>query len=172
MRSFRGDAQAGGGVWSDVTTVDGVVYTSSLAPGPARNEVAKRILKSNERRAAILDPAIDELREIVSMHEPIELICSVAVPTSVSFDPRGNRPDDATETVTWPARIEYLLGVALSVAPGTGSTPTDVTQRVMDLLDDVFDAARATNFLDSIETSSLLDNEALDAVANDLTNAW
>ena len=121
-----------------------------------------RLKQALAERAQRLHPAVDELRALVCSHEPIELMLSVAVPTSLSFERRGPRPDDAEETVTWPAKIEYLLGLALSAPPATGSTPKEVTDRVMDLIDDIFDAARAEHMMKSFDAQAS-DDVGLDA---------
>jgi hypothetical protein len=149
MRAFRDGLRERADLWAGSTVTDGVVFTASLPPGPERQARVAELQQELEGQAAGLTPAVDELRELVGGHEPVELIMSVALPTSLAFDPRGPRPDDAAETVTWPAKLEYLLGVALSLPPGSGSTPHEVTDLVMAVIDDIFDAAIAKTMVDS-----------------------
>jgi hypothetical protein len=98
-----------------------------------------------------LESAVRALRSVVAAHEPVELISSIAIPTSLGFRGKGPAVDDAGETVTWPAKIEYLVGVALSLPPGAGSTPNEVTERVIELLGDVFDAVHARHMIESFD---------------------
>lgn len=149
-------------MWASTTTVDGVTFREAIVPGPDRALAIARIRDHFEALAETLQPAVDALRDLVASHEPVELISSVAIPAMLGF--RGNGPsvDDAPETVTWSAKIEYLVGVALSLPPGTASTTTDVTDEAIDLLGDVFDAVQARNMVDSFARPTT-GNQGLDA---------
>lgn len=131
-----------------------MTFCELIAPGPDRDRAVAQIREHLEALAGTLQPAVDALRALVASHEPVELISSIAIPTSLGFRAEGPSVDDATETVTWAAKIEYLVGVALSLPPGTGSTPTEVTDRVIHLLGDVFDAVRARHMVDSSRAST------------------
>jgi hypothetical protein len=93
-------------------------------------------------RAAKLDKLADELREIVVQHDPVQLIPSIAVPAAASFSNPTSR-DDATDTFSVPAKIEYLVGLALTGPRGTAPVTREVTQEVTWLIASVFSAADA-----------------------------
>ena len=150
VRSFQRDAAMPVNIWGERSASDGVVYTAALPPGPAREAATLRLRETLARRARGLDVAADELRTLVCSHEPVELISSVAIPTSMSVVGQG-LGGDAGDTVTWPAKVEYPFGVALSAPAGSGSTPPEVTDRVMTLIDDIFDAARFKHVADSLD---------------------
>lgn len=149
-RSFRRDAGGPHAIWDQSTTAAGVVFTPTLAPGPEREALLAEFQAELRARAEGLVPAVTDLHALVSTHEPIEFLSAIAVPTSMDLHAAGSRDDDARETVTWPAKVEYLVGLALAVPPGSGPTPDDVTRRAMSLIDDIFDAIRAKQMLDSV----------------------
>jgi len=92
-------------------------------------------------RSSNLYDLADELRELVLRHDPTQLIPSIAVPAAMSIGvPTG---DDATQTFSVPAKIEYLVGLALTGPPGTADVPTEVTRKATELLASVFSAADA-----------------------------
>jgi hypothetical protein len=133
----------------------------ALPPGASREQMIATIREHFEALVPRLDSAVEDLRELVAAHEPVQLISSVAIPTGMRLMASGDSLADATDTVSWPAKIEYLVGVALSVPAGSGPTPTAITQRVMDLVSDVFDAAYAKEMLASFDRQPT-GNAALD----------
>lgn len=151
MGSFRPDAGGPAALWDRSSTAAGVVLTPALPPGAEREAVLEGFKAELCGRAALVDEAVTELMGLVATHEPIEFLSAVAVPTSMGLNTRGSRDDDAGETVTWPAKVEYLVGLALAAPPGAGPTQTDVTRRAMSLVDDIFDGVRAKQMLDSFD---------------------
>lgn len=142
-------------MWGESTTSGDVVLMPSLEPGPEREGAIAQLRRELGRRMERVDQAVDELRALVATHEPTEFLASIAIPTSMSFDPAGRRPDDAGEMVMWPAKVEYLVGLVLSTRRGEGSTPNEVTERAMTLVDDIFDAVLAKHMVDSFDAPPL-----------------
>ena len=151
-RSLRPDAALPVDVWGSTTTAGGVTFREAIPPGPGRAIAVAEIRKHLTAEVENLRPAVEALRDVVASHEPVELISSIAIPASLGFRGRGSPMDDAVDTVTWPAKVEYLVGVALSLPPGTASASAsdDASERVIDLIGDVFDAFRAKHVLDSL----------------------
>jgi hypothetical protein len=114
-------------MWREERTEDGITYREAVPPGPDRDAIVEAIRTELMARASTLDVSIEALRSLVAAHEPVEFINAIAIPTSMAFLEQGTSPDDAPETVTWAAKIEYLVGLALSAPPGTGQTPTEAT---------------------------------------------
>jgi hypothetical protein len=114
-----------------------------------------------ERRAEQLEDAIEGLRTIVLAHDPVALLESIALPTSLgALGPDAE--DDAPATADWDAKIEYLQGIALSGPAGTTEVTEGVTTTTIDALAAVYDAAYADHFVRSIGEGRS-DSEALDA---------
>jgi hypothetical protein len=123
-----------------------------MPPGPARKAALEALREDLKRRAGGLDAAAEELRCLVLEHDPVELIPSIAVPSSMGhFD--AEAPDDAPLAYSWDAKVEYLVGLALSGPPGTAPVPPAVTQRAVRLVTSVFDAAQARLFLNATSES-------------------
>ncbi len=136
---------------------------ASLPPGPARERMVASFEKEMGRRAADLPAAIDHLREIVLAHDPVVLIESIAFPASAGvLGPDVD--DDAPETTTWDAKIEYLQGLALSGPPGTKEVTGEVTEAAITALGAVYDAANADLFFRSIREARS-DGEAVDGAS-------
>jgi hypothetical protein len=150
-RAFRPDASPPLQVWSDADTRGGATWRELIPPGPDRERAIADIRDHFDSLTGALGPAVEELRAIMAAHEPVELISSIVIPASMRFAGLHDAFSDATDTVTWAAKIEYLVGVALSVPPGAGSTPLAVSQRAMNLVSDVFDAVHAQQMLDSFD---------------------
>ena len=160
-RSFRPDARPGEDIWGEASVVNGVAFRDVVAPGPDRQQTLADLRTTFEASAATLADSVAALRSIVVSREPIELLSSIVIPTAMGFRTKGESTDDAESTFTWAAKIEYLVGLTLSAEPGTGSTPTATTERVIELLGDVFDAAHAKLMLDSFD-SARSGNDSLD----------
>jgi hypothetical protein len=102
-----------------------------------------------QARAEGLDAAADRLRQLVLLHDPRQLIPSIAVPISMGpYDPSA--PDDAEATYSRDAKVEYLVGLALSGEPGSEPVVMATTYEAIRLTAEVFDAAHARMFIDSI----------------------
>ena len=151
---MRPDARLPEVIWGGHQTVAGVTYKELASPGPERDKAAALVLKQLKATAANLEDSVDALRALVAQHEPVEFISAIAIPTSMDLGAPGRRVDDAAETVTWPAKIEYLLGLALSLPRGEGSSPNQVTEAAVGLLGDVFDAAHARQTVQSVSAVS------------------
>lgn len=154
VRSLRPDARLPADIWGMPRSVNGVTFQASLPPGPERDQILRQLRDHLEAQASSLGSAISSLRSLIAQHEPVEFISSIAIPTGMALRGPGEWDDDAKEASGWSAKIEYLAGLALSLPPGTGSTPNAVTERAIDLLGDVFDAAQARQLLDSFERPS------------------
>lgn len=161
-RSFRPHAENPVNLWGASTVVDGVAFTPSLEPGPEREAAMVELRRGLADRVRGLDAAAEELLALLAAHEPTEFLAAIAIPTSVSFDPSGRRPDDATEMVMWPAKIEYLVGLAMATGEGSGSTPSEVTARAMALVDDIVDSVLAKQMTDSFD-APVQGNDGLDS---------
>jgi hypothetical protein len=134
-----------------------------MPPGPEREAALEALRGDLTRRADGLDAAAEELRCLVLEHDPVELIPSIAVPSSMGhFDAQA--PDDAPLSYSWDAKVEYLVGLALSGPPGTSSVPQAVTHRAVRLVTAVFDAAQARLFLDATSESRTA-REGVDAAS-------
>jgi Fe2+ transport system protein FeoA len=120
--------------------------------------IVRRIKEHYSELAARTEPAVEELRAIFRTHESVELLSSIAIPSGMRIGPRRSSVDDAEATHTWPAKIEYLVGLALSMPRGSGSVPNEVTERAIALLGDVFDGIRAKLLIDSLSGSSSADS--------------
>jgi hypothetical protein len=95
-----------------------------------------------------LDELSLELKEYAQRFDPVQLLSSIAFTTSLSRS-SGPIPDDAGETFTYDAKVEYLAGVVLSCAPGSDDVGPVVAKHTLELIGQVFDAAFARMFLDS-----------------------
>ena len=146
-------------IWGKPFSVDGVTFRDVIPPGPQRDR-ALELLKA-QLIAVVdgLDRAVDELQATVARHDPLELLDSVAIPTSMVFRSDDEAFEDSPETYTWPAKVEYLAGLTLTGPPGRKSVPTETTRRVFRLLRDIFDASRAKVMLQSWDAPKSADIE-------------
>ncbi len=103
---------------------------------------------------------IEELRGLMAGRNLTQLINSIVVPAmTVTFTGAESLADGNT-TATWAAKIEYLVGLALSVDPsGEADTPTWVMHRVGQLISDIFEADQIRMFTDFIESADRHDGE-------------
>ena len=132
---------------------DGFRFTSLLPPGPERDAALAAEMENLTGRAAKLDELAGELREIVVRHDPAQLIPSIAVPAAMSLGVPTSG-DDATQTFSVPAKIEYLVGLALTGPPGTAAVSTEVTRKAVSLIASVFSAAHAHLSLQTVSEQS------------------
>jgi hypothetical protein len=124
---------------------------TSLPPGPERDAVINKLLDELQVRADDLPALIDELRDLMADRDLTQLVNSVVVPAIMMGITGAESLADGELTSTWAAKIEYLVGVALSLDPaGDADTPPKVTQRVGQLVSDIFDADQARMITTSI----------------------
>lgn len=121
----------------------GTVRTS-LPAGPERDAVINELLDALRERADDLPALIDELRGLMAGRDLTQLVNSVVVPAMTVAFTGADSLADGELTSTWAAKLEYLVGLALSLDPaGDADTPHKVTQRVMQLISDIFEADQA-----------------------------
>ena len=84
----------------------------------------------------------------------------MAVPASTVVLTGAEGLADGDSTSTWAAKIEYLVGMALSMDPtGDADTPLEVTQRVSQLISDIFDADQVRMFAESMDNPGPSDGD-------------
>ncbi len=121
-------------------------FRAMLPPGVEREQALEQMKTEFAARAAGLEDHAENLRDLVVTHDPTQLLPSIAVPASSGLV-GVEAEDDAQETFTWDAKIEYLLGLALSAERGSQDVDHSTTERAVALLAKVFDAATARLFL-------------------------
>lgn len=147
-RYFDSDA-----LYETARSESGMVRTS-LPPGPERDAILTEFLEALKSDAADLHALVEELRGLMAGRDLTQLINSVAVPAMTVTFTGGESLADGDLTSTWAAKIEYLVGAALSLEPGGGAdTPAEVTQRVSQLISDIFEADQVRMFTESIENA-------------------
>lgn len=94
--------------------------------------------------AARLPSLVDELRNTISGRDLVQLLNSVVVPASMVSLDEGEGLADGDRTSSWAAKIEYLVGVVLSIDPsGEADTPREITEKVLELVSAIFEADSA-----------------------------
>lgn len=148
---------------STTSTSGSGVLRTSLPPGPERDAIIAEMLEALQSQAGDLPALIEELRDLMAGRDLTQLINSVVVPATMVAFTGGESLADGDSTSTWAAKIEYLVGVALSLDPGgDANTPPEVTQRVSQLISDIFDADQLRMITASIENADADDgNRAL-----------
>lgn len=135
------------------TSGSGVVQTS-LPPGPEREALLDELLGALHEQAGDVDEMIDELRGLMVGRDLTQLINSVVVPAMTVVFNGGESLADGDTTSTWAAKVEYLVGVALSMDPtGDADTPIEVTHRVNQLVSGIFDAEQIRMLTESMENA-------------------
>ncbi|MBF6228795.1 hypothetical protein IU470_27300 [Nocardia abscessus] len=127
---------------------------SSLPPGPEREALLHEIMASLRERAGDPTALVAELRDLLAGKDLTQLINAVAVPASMSVIPDAGSGalDDGPYTWNWAAKIEYLVGIALSVdSSGTEDSPRSVVEQVVTLVGAIFEAEEARIFINSID---------------------
>ncbi|MDE1674853.1 hypothetical protein [Nocardia gipuzkoensis] len=127
---------------------------SSLPPGPEREALLQEIMASLREQAGDPTALVAELRDLLAGKDLTQLINAVAVPASMSLIPDvgSGALDDGPDTWNWAAKIEYLVGIALSVdSSGTEDSPRAVVEQVVSLVGAIFEAEEARIFIDSID---------------------
>lgn len=120
------------------------VVQTSLPPGVEPEAILAEIREAMSAQAGKLSGLVDELRALVNGRDLTQLINSVAVPAMMVTFTEGESLADGDVTSSWAAKIEYLVGVALSVDPsGDADTPQEITQRVSQLISEIFEADQA-----------------------------
>ena len=129
-------------------------FSNVIPPGPQREAALEQTMAILTDRASKLGALAGELHSLVVRHEPVELIHSIAVPTSIGLADSDDY-EDAPHTFSWDAKIEYLAGLALTSPAGVGEVDNSVTEETLRLVGDVFDAAQAKILVDSASESTL-----------------
>ncbi|WP_327138897.1 hypothetical protein [Nocardia sp. NBC_01327] len=112
-----------------------------LSPGPERDTLIREQLERLRAKADKLPTLVEELRELMVGRDLTQLINSVVVPAMTLGITGTESLADVELTSTWAAKVEYLVGVALSLpADGDADTPQDITQQVAALISDIFAA--------------------------------
>lgn len=102
----------------DSTTRSGSgMVRMSLPPGPERDAIMAEMLEALQAGTGNLPTLIDDLRGLIAGRDLTQLINSVVVPATMVTLTGGESLADGDATSTWAAKIEYLVGVALSVDP-------------------------------------------------------
>lgn len=149
------------GLYEQAEVRDGVLFRQTLPPGPERDRALEAMKAEQVARAARLDDLILEFRTLVARHDPVQLIKSITIAAGSGFAGPSPWVDDAPDTFTWPAKIEYLVGTALAMPPGTRDVPEEAIKRAVGLIVRIFEAATAKNFVDAVAAGSS-GNMALD----------
>lgn len=127
------------------------VMQRSLPPGPERDALLAKIFEAAQASAGDLPALIEELRGLMVGRDLTQLINSVVVPATTVAYTDGESLADGDATSSWAAKIEYLVGVALSVDPeGDTDTPPQVSQRVRQLISDIFEADQLNMLTDGL----------------------
>ena len=101
-----------------------------------------------------LPTLIDELRGLMTGRDLTQLVNSVVVPAMTVAYSGNESLADGDATSSWAAKVEYLVGVALSVDPtGDADTPPEVTDRVRQLVSEIFDGDLFRMIIASLETA-------------------
>lgn len=155
-RSFDLDA-----LFESTTSTSGSeVVQTSVSPGHEREAILNELLGALQEQAGDVTEMIDELRGLMVGRDLTKLINSVVVPAMTVVATGGESLADGDTTSTWAAKVEYLVGVALSVHPtGDADTPIKVMQRVSQLISDIFDADQIRMVTESIENADANDGE-------------
>ena len=148
--SFAHDEVNVSPAWEQAGAIGNVAFMASV-PGRSLDVAMDEHVARLRRAAAGMEGHVEALRALVAAHEPVELLSSIAIPTSMAVGPKRGSLDDAAETLTWPAKVEYLLGVALAMPAGTAPVPPEATREAMRLLDEVFTAALARHTVDACD---------------------
>lgn len=136
------------------------VVRTSLPPGPERAAVMAEIMAALQSDAGDVSAMAEELRGLMDGRNLTQLINSVVVPAMTSASVDAESLADGDRTATWAAKVEYLVGVALSVNPnGDADTPTGVSRRVTQLVSDIFKADQIRMMTEFIENSDGNDPE-------------
>ncbi|WND60043.1 hypothetical protein QQA43_30820 (plasmid) [Mycolicibacterium vanbaalenii] len=137
--------------YESVTSSGPGVVRRSLPPGPERDALLTEILQAVQADAEDLSTLIEELRDLMTGRDLTQLINSVVVPATTVAYTDGESLADGHSTSSWAAKIEYLVGVALSVDPdGDADTPPQVTERVRQLISDIFEADQVRMITDGL----------------------
>lgn len=101
-----------------------------------------------------LSTLIEELRGLMAGRDLTQLVNSVVVPAMTVAHSGGESLADGDATSSWAAKVEYLVGVALSVDPtGDANTPPEVTDRVRQLVSEIFDGEQMRMIIASLENA-------------------
>ncbi|ORA65414.1 hypothetical protein BST23_13615 [Mycolicibacterium elephantis] len=107
-----------------------------------------------------LPTLVEELRGLITGRDLTQLINSVVVPAMTVAHSGSESLADGDMTSSWAAKVEYLVGVALSVDPaGDADTPPEVTDRVRQLVSTIVDGEQMRVIIASLENTDSDDAE-------------
>lgn len=136
------------------------VMRMSLPPGPERDAIMAEFMAALQSDARDMSAMIEQLRGLMAGRNLTQLINSIAVPAMTHTFTGAESLADGDTTATWAAKVEYLVGVALSVNPtGDADTPTAVTRRVCQLISEIFEADQIRIITEFIENADGNDGE-------------
>ncbi|MDV8022696.1 hypothetical protein [Rhodococcus sp. IEGM 1330] len=125
---------------------------TSLPPGPERDAILNELVGALSEQATDSTAMIEELRGLMVGRDITQLINAVVVPAMTVRSTGTQSVADGNTTSTWAAKVEYLVGVALSMTnTGDAGTPTDVMHRVTQLISDIFEAEQLRLIAQTIE---------------------
>ncbi|WP_341267958.1 hypothetical protein [Gordonia malaquae] len=150
-----------GALFESTTSTSGSnLVQTSLPPGPEREAILNELVRALNEQAVDVTAMVDELRGLMAGRDLTQLINSVVVPAMTVVASGGESLADGDTTSTWAAKVEYLVGVALSVNPaGDADTPIWVTRRVSQLISDIFHADEVRIVTESIANADPSDWE-------------
>ncbi|WP_237165672.1 hypothetical protein [Mycolicibacterium peregrinum] len=131
-----------------------------MPPGPEREAILAELMEALVERAGNLPAMIDELRTLMVGRDLTQLINSVVVLAMTGLSTGTESVADGDATSAWAAKVEYLVGMALSLDPGgIADTPPAVTQRVSQLITDIVEADQARMLTVSRENAGVSDSD-------------
>jgi hypothetical protein len=120
----------------------------TLPPGERRSRAIAAYERELEKQSEKLESLSKHLKDYVLQFDTVQLISAISFLTNVSSI-ADYGPHDAGETFTYEAKIEYLVGLALSAPPGSIQVDLEAAQTTLQKIGEVFDAAFARMFLTS-----------------------
>lgn len=148
--------------WTDPTTTTSGsgMMQSWTPPGPEGDAILTELLDALQEQAGDLPAMIEELRGLMAGRDLTQLINSVAVPAMTVVFTGGESLADGDVTSSWPAKVEYLVGVALSVDhTGDAPTPPEVTRCVSQLISDIFDTDQVRMLTEAMSNDDTCDGD-------------
>lgn len=139
----------------NTTVGDFEIVHKFLPPGPEREKRLVEIRNAMTSQAARLPSLVDELRNIISGRDLVQLLNSVVVPASMISLGEGEGLADGERTSSWAAKVEYLVGVVLSIdSSGKADTPWEITERVLELVSSIFEADSARMITEELSNAN------------------
>ncbi len=141
----------GPGLFEHAQVSDKMWSSTLIPPSPGRERAAAASLAFHRKQGTRLEALAKRLRRLVGRHDPAELLKAIAIPAGTDALRPGSWRDDAAATFSWPAKVEYLLGLALSQPPGNRPVGREVVDETARLIREVFDAAMSRYIVGKID---------------------